>query len=243
MKRIWLTLVAAAVLTVAAIAPAAAQATATIDMKEVDGSGQAGSADITTDGEQVIVSIEIDAGEAGVPQPAHIHEGSCRDLGDVAYPLNEVEDGVSETRVDVSMSELLAGEYAINVHLSEDEISTHVSCGTLPLIGGGSDDSEGDAAAEDEAASEDDESSEENGDEQATDDGDEAGGEGDADSDASGSDDGTAEGDDQEEAEDVAPATGSLADSGIGAGVSAMLLLAGGALGAGLLIRRRTYQA
>lgn len=276
MKRFWLTLVAAAVLTVSAVAPAAAQDTVTIDMKEVDGSGQVGSADITTDGDQVIVSIEIDAGEEGVPQPAHIHEGTCQDLGDVAYPLDDVEDGVSESTADVSMSELLAEEYAINVHLSEDEADTYVSCGNLPLIGGGSDDGEGDDAAEeeDEAAEEDDEAAEEDdadegsqdeaeeatddqdGGDEAAQDEDQAAEEDDADeaaedngdaaaddedADATEDDDATAE--DDEEAEEVAPATGSLSGPEAGAGIGAMLLLAGGALSAGLFVRRRAHQA
>lgn len=251
MKRFWLTLVAATVLTVSAVAPAAAQDTVTIDMKEVDGSGQAGSADITTDGdEQVIVSIEIDAGEEGVPQPAHIHEGSCQDLGDVAYPLENVEDGVSESTVEVGMSELLAGEYAINVHLSEEEAGTYVSCGTLPLIGGGSDDSE------DEAAEEDDESSEEDGDDQAAEEDeesttdDEASEEDGVDQAAeedeestTDDDEAAAENEEGDDAAEVAPATGSLGDPGSGAGIGMMLLLGGGALGAGLLIRRRPHQA
>lgn len=268
MKRIWLTMIAAAMLTVAAVAPVAAQDTVTIDMKEVDDSGQSGSADITTDGEQVTVAIEIDAGEEGVPQPAHIHEGSCQELGDVAYPLNPVEDGQSESTADVSMSELLAGEYAINVHLSEDDLETHVACGTLPLIGGGQDEAaddeeedaaededgdeasdEGDEATEDddEGAAEDDGEAAENGDDEAAEDDEDTAAEEDEEAGedeepaAEGDDD--AAGEDDEEVDEVAPATGSLNDPGAGAAVSIMVLLASGALGAGLIVRRRASQA
>lgn len=248
---------AAALLSIIAFAPAAAQDTVTIDMKEVDGSGQSGSANITTDGEQVIVSIEIEPGPEGQAQPVHIHEGTCNDLGDVAYPLEDVVDGVSESSADISISDLFAGEYAINVHLSADEMDSYVSCGNTPLFGGGADDEEGEdeegeeAAEEDEEASEEegDDANEEEGDDEAAEDdesteGDEADTEGEdesAESDDEGTDgeDEAAEGDD--EAEDLVPATG---DSGMGAesAVLMMTLLSGAALGAGLIVRRRFAQ-
>lgn len=249
MKRIWVSFVAAAFMTVAVFAPAAAQDTVTIDMQEVDESGQSGSADITSDGEQVTVSIEIDAGPDGQPQPVHIHEGDCRNLGDVAFPLEDVVDGVSESTADVSMSELLAGEYAINVHLSEDQMDVYVACGTLPLIGGGPSDDDSDEAAEeedeeaseedeateddDEAVEEDDDEAAEEDDDAATEDDDEAAEE---DDDAATEDD-----EDDEAAEDLVPATGG---EGMGAESAVMLmtLLSGTALGAGLLVRRRFAQ-
>ena len=244
MKRIWVSLVAAALLTVAAIAPAAGQDTVTIDMHEVDDSGQSGSADITSDGDQVIVSIEIDAGPDGVPQPVHIHEGNCRDLGDVAYPLEDVVDGVSESTADVSMAELISGDYAINVHLSEDEMDVHVACGTLPLIGGPSDDDADDAVEDDDAEATDDE------DDAVTDDDDDAVAEDDDEAVADDDDDMVEEDDeaamdDEEEAddaEDLVPATGGAGMGAEGA-VVLMTVLGGAALGTGLLVRRRFAQA
>jgi hypothetical protein len=265
MKRIWVSFVAAALLSIIAFAPAAAQDTVTIDMQEVDDSGQSGSADITSDGEQVVVSIEIEPGPDGEPQPVHIHEGDCRDLGDVAFPLEDVVNGVSESTADVSLGDLLAGEYAINVHQSEDQMDVYVACGTLPLIGGGpaeddaAEDEEDEEAAEedeeatededDEATEDDDDAATEDDDEAATEDDDDAASE--EDDDAATEDDGeemtedddAAEGDDAEadDAEDLVPATGS-AGAGPESAVLLMTLLSGAALGGGLLVRRRFAQ-
>ena len=78
--------------------------------------------------------------------PAHIHSGTCEQLGDVVYPLADVAypDGeemgtagghpvkISEVNhIDVPLQELLDGEYAINVHLSAEEIGTYIACGNI----------------------------------------------------------------------------------------------------------------
>jgi hypothetical protein len=250
MKRIWVSLAAVVVLTIAAISPAAAQDTITIDMQEIDGSGQSGTANITSDGDQVTVSIEIDAGPDGEPQPVHIHEGNCRDLGDVAVPLEDVVDGVSESTADISLSELIAGDYAINVHLSEDQMDVYVACGTTPLIGGGPADDE--AAEEDEEATDDEDEAATEDDDAAVDEDDDAAAEDDdaaveddedaaaTDDDEAAADDATAE--DDEEVEDLVPATGG---DGMGAesAVLLMTVLSGAALGTGLMVRRRFGQA
>jgi hypothetical protein len=239
MKRIWVSLAAVVVLTIAAFSPAAAQDTITIDMQEIDGSGQSGTANITSDGDQVIVSIEIEPGPDGEPQPVHIHEGNCRDLGDVAFPLEDVVDGVSESTADVSLSELLAGDYAINVHLSEDQMDVYVACGTTPLIGGGASDDE--AAEEDEdAAEEDDGAATEDEDDAAVEDDDAAAEDDEASTEDEETDDATTE--DDEEVEDLVPATGG---DGVAAesAVLLMTVLGGAALGTGLIVRRRFSQA
>jgi hypothetical protein len=239
MKRIWVSLAAVVVLTIAAFSPAAAQDTITIDMQEIDGSGQSGTANITSDGDQVIVSIEIEPGPDGEPQPVHIHEGNCRDLGDVAFPLEDVVDGVSESTADVSLNELLAGDYAINVHLSEDQMDVYVACGTTPLIGGGASDDE--AAEEDEdAAEEDDGAATEDEDDAAVEDDDAAAEDDEASTEDEETDDATTE--DDEEVEDLVPATGG---DGVAAesAVLLMTVLGGAALGTGLIVRRRFSQA
>jgi hypothetical protein len=241
MKRIWVSLVAVVLLTIAAIAPAAAQDTITIDMQEIDDSGQSGTANITSDGDQVIVSIEIDAGPDGEPQPVHIHEGNCRDLGDVAFPLEDVVDGVSESTADVSMSELIGNDYAINVHLSEDQMDVYVACGTLPLIGGGPADDDAVAEEDDDEAAEDDDAVAEEDDDAVAEDDEDAVADDDEDM-AEEEDDATTDDEEVDDAEDLVPATGG---DGLGAesAVVLMTLLSGAALGGGLLVRRRFSQA
>jgi hypothetical protein len=83
---------------------------------------------------------------AAVPRPVHIHTGDCANLGEVVYPLSDlvapvgVGGGQAEeaaqaegsfTVIPVSLADLLAGEYAINAHLSTEEIDTYIACGEI----------------------------------------------------------------------------------------------------------------
>lgn len=99
--------------------------------------------------------------DATVPNhPAHIHSGSCPEVGDVVFPLEYVtmqasdvtaspetsmtgndlsttstdEEGVtlsSTTTVDASLDDILAGEHAVNVHESDENIQTYIACGDI----------------------------------------------------------------------------------------------------------------
>lgn len=87
--------------------------------------------------------------------PAHIHQGTCDTLDpNPAFPLSNVsgdflngdtptvgdEVGASEesltvegstTTVEVSLDELLASEYAINVHESAENAQNYIACGNV----------------------------------------------------------------------------------------------------------------
>ena len=85
--------------------------------------------------------------EGSGSHPAHIHSGTCAELGDVVLPLENLtdlnatgevvgsEDAImtvtSRTVVDASLDDILAGEHAINVHLSDDDMGTYVACGNI----------------------------------------------------------------------------------------------------------------
>ncbi len=100
------------------------------------------------------LTLAVPAGLAQTPvadtaseaHPAHIHSGTCDQLGDVVYPLADVmtltgeEMGaagghavkVSEVNhVDAPLQEILDGGHAINVHLSAEEIGTYIACGNI----------------------------------------------------------------------------------------------------------------
>ena len=100
------------------------------------------------------LTMLVPAGRAQTPvadtaaeaHPAHIHSGTCDQLGDVVHPLADValptgeEMGtagghpvkISESnRLDVPLQEILDGEHAINVHLSAEEIGTYIACGNI----------------------------------------------------------------------------------------------------------------
>jgi predicted lipoprotein with Yx(FWY)xxD motif len=95
-------------------------------------SDQNGTATLTAKGNQTVVALTIKPGAAGVAQPAHIHVGQCPVPGDVKYPLTNVVDGKSSTTLDVKLSDLLKGGFAINVHQSAQDIGKYVACGIVP---------------------------------------------------------------------------------------------------------------
>jgi ABC-type glycerol-3-phosphate transport system substrate-binding protein len=104
----------------------------TVDLAESMGSGQTATATLTAEGEQTTVSIEVDGDPVSDSQPAHIHEGTCEQLNAApAFGLPNVTDGTSEATVDVSLETLTAGEYAINLHMSDEDLATYTSCGNI----------------------------------------------------------------------------------------------------------------
>lgn len=116
-------------------------------------------------------AVATPAGES-TPHPAHIHTGTCAELGDVVFPLNDVaavdpaaspapangteptaaasqstaaasseggmlEGGIADvvaestTTVDVTLSDIISGEHAINVHESGENIQNYIACGDI----------------------------------------------------------------------------------------------------------------
>jgi len=101
----------------------------TVMLNEQNESGQSGQATLEEEegGTMVVITAEASYIE---PQLAHIHSGTCEDLGGVVYPLSLVVGGYSETFVAVSLQELLDGEFAINLHDPQDP-SIYTSCGDI----------------------------------------------------------------------------------------------------------------
>jgi plastocyanin len=93
------------------------------------------------------------AQEEEASHPAHIHSGTCGDgLGDVVYPLENVggdtimgtpapESAVgaadaipveaSVTVVQAAFADITGGEFAINVHESDENIANYIACGNV----------------------------------------------------------------------------------------------------------------
>lgn len=83
--------------------------------------------------------------EAAPPHPAHIHAGTCVELGDIVIPLNDVAEPmgdrvgnematsprISVTQTEVALSDITGAEHAVNVHLSADELGTYIACGEV----------------------------------------------------------------------------------------------------------------
>jgi plastocyanin len=86
-------------------------------------------------------------GEDDAPHPAHIHSGSCDNLGDIVVPLTDVVENtagevfgsdqavpveVSDTDdIELSLSEILSAPHAINIHQSAEDIQIYIACGDI----------------------------------------------------------------------------------------------------------------
>jgi hypothetical protein len=92
---------------------------------------------------------------AMVSHPAHIHSGSCPEVGDVVQPLSDVSaqamnNGTptammdmmmgsasaipvesSVTTVQMALSDIVGGEHAVNIHESADNIGNYIACGDI----------------------------------------------------------------------------------------------------------------
>ena len=102
-----------------------------VSLSPVGDASQFGTATLTPEGDQTRVVLDVDSPVSN-SQPAHIHEGTCADLNpEPAFGLPNVVDGRSESTVDVSLETLTASDYAINLHMSDDDLTTYTSCGDI----------------------------------------------------------------------------------------------------------------
>jgi hypothetical protein len=106
----------------------AGMAELTLQLVEQNSSGQDGRATFTSlDGGRTRVVLEL-TNPPNVAQPAHLHSGTCDDLGDPVFALTSVEDGTSETEVESSLEELEQGDLVIHAHKSDAEYDVSVAC-------------------------------------------------------------------------------------------------------------------
>jgi hypothetical protein len=107
----------------------------TVTFSGQNDSGLSGTATLTAQGDKTRVVIDLQSRKptaTSVPQPAHIHKGSCENLDPApAYPLTDVNNGKSTTTVDAKLADLGAGQFAINVHKSAEALDDYVSCGSF----------------------------------------------------------------------------------------------------------------
>jgi len=86
-------------------------------MTAENGSGESGAVILTPLGDTARVEIALANAPEGAIQKAHVHAGACFEVGQVVYPLNDVVEGSSVTVLKVPIATLLAGGFAINVHV------------------------------------------------------------------------------------------------------------------------------
>ncbi|MCU0699041.1 MAG: hypothetical protein MUC96_21260 [Myxococcaceae bacterium] len=109
-----------------------------IVMKAENNSGQSGFAVLTAlSPSSTRIDLDLAASNDPRPQPGHVHEGRCGEIGAIRAGLASVapsptkpERFVSSTEVSLGFEQLLSGTYAINVHDARD-LSLYISCGDL----------------------------------------------------------------------------------------------------------------
>jgi hypothetical protein len=100
-----------------------------LELRTLTDSGVTGSVTLAAVGsERTLVTVQVDP--AGHPDmPAHIHPGTCDELvPQPRYPLANVVAGRSTTEVPASLEELLAGDVALNLHASNQEMQIYTAC-------------------------------------------------------------------------------------------------------------------
>lgn len=102
-----------------------------LEFTELNDSGVTGTATLFDAGDRTIVELNLE--DTGENHPAHIHPGTCDELNpEPAFPLENVRaDGRSRTVVDSSLQALIDGEFAIDLHLSPNELGTLLVCADI----------------------------------------------------------------------------------------------------------------
>jgi hypothetical protein len=87
-----------------------------------------------------------EAAETAAARPAHIHTGTCDEVGEVVAPLTDLTgvtgDRVGQARraipaessftsVPLTLDAILGADHVVNVHLSAEEIGTYIACGEI----------------------------------------------------------------------------------------------------------------
>lgn len=112
-------------------AASAAQNTIVVHLDALNGSGEAGTATLTRQGDKTLVVIDLANGTA-TRQPSHLHAGTCDDYTPrPAYALSDVINGHSRTVVAASLDRLASASLIVNVHKSYDDIATQSACGAV----------------------------------------------------------------------------------------------------------------
>lgn len=102
-----------------------------VPLQEQNNSGQNGIVTLVPVDDALSVTVEI-ASVSDELQPAHIHKGTCENIGEVVKAIPFPRSGFAEGDVNVTLKELKSmGPVAINVHKSESEPNVYVACGDI----------------------------------------------------------------------------------------------------------------
>lgn len=126
--------IVATALLVFGLAPACAAETQTytVPLRPQHGSLEHGKATFTQKGADVLVTITVkEMPHPAAPQFAHLHKGTCGDLGaPTKYEFTPIRGGRSSTTLkNLSLATLAAAPYSLAVHQTLAHVSFHIACG------------------------------------------------------------------------------------------------------------------
>ena len=105
----------------------------TVHLSSLHYGHEAGTATLTQEGSGVRVVMNLTGAPSNVPQPTHIHTGTCQKNTATDFALHNLLDGKSDTVLTgITLAELTSGKYLINVHESTENLAHYVSCGAIP---------------------------------------------------------------------------------------------------------------
>lgn len=107
-------------------------------MNAENNSGQSGFAVLTPlSASKTRVEIDVAASNDSRPQPAHVHDGRCGEIGAIKAGLTNLAPDAkkpgrftSTTEIDVALDTLEKGTFAINAHDVRD-FSLYITCGQI----------------------------------------------------------------------------------------------------------------
>ncbi len=123
--------------TIAAIAWAVAGASPSvlkIKLYAQNRPGETGTATFEQVSGGVEIVVKMAGGQNGA-QPIHIHTGTCANLNPVhKYSLTSIVHGSSATTIpDITLGDLLKGNYVIDVHESSADTKRYVACAAIVM--------------------------------------------------------------------------------------------------------------
>jgi hypothetical protein len=106
----------------------------TVEVVELNGSGQRGRATLTELAGGTHVLVELRGRQVG-PQSADIRPGSCEQPGpEPRFRLQNLSGGRGETHLQVALDELISAQYVILVQRSTTAARAHAACGYLAAL-------------------------------------------------------------------------------------------------------------
>lgn len=104
----------------------------TINLVDWSDTGVTGTATLTEDGNTTQVGVALQGEGIVGGHELHIHNGTCATPGSATYTLTPIDaNGTSTSSINLTLAQLTAGNYFINVHPDEANWDNWMVCGNI----------------------------------------------------------------------------------------------------------------